>query len=191
MVIAENCCFVLESPKLLRCNLDPCNIYQLVLQHKFTKEIFLFKVRDLSWNTLRFYFNMQVPDCFPDGEYDYFIISNDEWSTDEINVDIVKHTNLYTDKGLVTLNDKCIIIGDKLLVTKFFKARVFNCGKQLTYNGDYVIAQQASQDDKAYGDIVKNINILGRGLLKFNYCREDKDDVTYYEGSKIYKEYNG
>lgn len=184
MIITKETCFWMDLPKLKRCMIDSCNVYHLILRNQYTKEIFLFKVRDfLTTSSVRYAINMVLPECMEYGEYEYFLISNDEWNQDEISVDVVKNTQLHTDKSLLEYDGMFFVSNNKILVTKNFKARIFFDGLPLaTKDGEILVGNQASKDDNSEGDITKELTILNRGILKY-----ENQDLLCCEPVKEYK----
>lgn len=191
MIYGFGNCFNLHIPKLQKCKLDPCNTYQIIFQNIKTNCIYVFKVRDLSINNLRYNFFIKVPDCFLTGEYNYFLISEDDWSSCEINSDIVKQTKQYVDKSSLIVNGMKVISNEKLIVLSSFKALLFSNGKSIMIEDDNLVSWLKSNDNSKEGYLYKDLDILNNGI--FVYCKEEKiiNEPNEYRTETKYKVYEG
>lgn len=198
MILVTERCQLVEFPKLEKCRKDPCNIYYLILHNTFTKEITLFKVRDYNSNRLRYRIYLKLPECFEEGEYTYFIVGHDDWEYDrrKISTNYPEDTQIQTDKGAIAYNGMYLVANGKMLVTSRFKAKVFINDEQAVW-GDIshpIINTFTSKDKRSEGEIVKELNILNTGILKFipnePICC---DTFEIYEGGETdyFIQYNG
>lgn len=176
MIYIDNRCFWMIIPKVDRCNLDPCNVYQLILTNVFTKDIYVFKVKDVALTDRRFNIWVELPECAEYGEYEYYLISNDEWNPIDIDSNIPKDSIKCTDKSAITFNGKYLVAGDYLLVTKFFYTQVSLGDKIVTDNeGNRVLVEQVSEDTNSIDDLYKTLDIIARGMLTYkDECNNDK-----------------
>ncbi len=181
--------FTMEVPRLKRCKSDRNRYYQVILQSVFTKDIYVIKVKDVSLNCIRFYLNIQLPCELPAGEYNYFIVTSEDWAADMLDPDIIRKTGYLTDKEAVSNNGMFIVFGDKLLVTKYFRAKLYSGGKAVTAWGNDFAFKQASQDVRGEGEIIRHLDILGNGLLKYDTAEPIVENVKAYKNRKRYKAY--
>lgn len=194
MLIVEKNKVYLHLPVLQRCLLDPCNIYRLILQNNFTKRVFVFRIRALLGNTrvsrFRLSFRFEVAECMDEGEYSYYLVSDENWiNPGNININSVKYSEKTTDKGAILYDDMLLVAGNKIIVTGKFKATVFNNDELLIGNVDgcetdekqMFSVNSRSEDKNVVSDIVKQLNILGTGLLKYYQTKDLCCDESNYE----------
>lgn len=172
MIVADGYNCRLCLPKVDRCKLSCWDIYQLIIQHKSTRQIFIFKVRDYApCNPVRFHFYISFPQCMPVGEYDLFIVSGDIWKVEELDPVFPKKTTLSytTDKTPVMIGGQFIVSDRKILMSSQTKAIIGDHFGALEVDGDYIITTIPSQDRRATGEIAQTecIDIIQTDLLKF------------------------
>lgn len=160
MILTNKKEFWFYPHKLKRCMEDACNLYQVILQNTYTKEVFVYKVRDFSANNIRFCFRFIMPECT--GDYMYYIVSNNEWDSSEINWDNIDNTNLLTDKTAVTFNGMYLVANGKLVVSKYFKAKATIKEMELP-----ILVESESEDERTEGELVTSLDILSKGLLRY------------------------
>lgn len=180
-------------PKLNRCSYINCNVYILILQHQASKDVWVVRCRDYNVNPLRMHLNISLLDnCLHPGTYDYFVVSDEDWVKDGINIDQVRESDYQTEKEAITINDMYIVVGGKLLVTKFFQAEV-RLGDEIPVDGEgnrFSVKDQV-RDGIAEDDIVKTLTILGRGMLKYKESTMFIEPKKEYVNQKTFKEYEG
>lgn len=191
MIYISGKCAEFSVSRLYRCKDDPCNIYQLILQHIQSKCITIFKVRDISINHLRYCFKFELPDCFPSGEYNYFLVSSNEWGKCDLNQEIVKNTRYYADKRALSINGMKIIADNKLLVLSSFKAVLFFGWKKLSDGENILITTSKTSNKDKTGDIVETLDILNSGLLRYDFENILPQEVNEYSTESKYKVYEG
>lgn len=192
MIITSDRCFTMQPPKLSRCFECKNGIYIVILQHIYTMEYYVIKVKDTMPFPLRFNFNLCLPECASYGTYDYFVVSYKEWlkDTNNINVNQIRKSGRQTLKTPVTDDGKLLVIGDSVFVTSYFKMKT---GIHLP-SGDELLSDEKDPDMEANGEILTSLNILSRGLLKYhNLDIESFEPQTkeYKYTEKVIKEYNG
>lgn len=172
----------LETEKL-----DPSNIYQLVIEDLYTKEIILYKVKDLTTlNPIRYTFD--ITELKP-GNYKYYLISNEEWELDDLYWDNIKKSQVIIDNGAVTANCEYLVFNGFLLVTdKFATAlELYNDGCESAY----IMQSEKSENKYTCGSIVKKcMYILNTGIFNVPSI-ESCDEVIEYKENKKYIEYEG
>lgn len=178
-------------PKVNRCKSGYCNIYQIVLQNKATKEIIIYKVRDYSsGNPVHYLFNFLVPDWLEYGEYDFYLLPDSDWFNEEIDQDNPSTSVRSVDKGGITANGRFLVSGNTLIVTSNVKAKMYDhTGQVVSGKKGYLVTAQARDTDPC-GDICKGIEIIHTDLLKYK-----PENEPYYaepkgiSSRKQYKEY--
>lgn len=164
MIIVDKNDLELLIPKVDRCCLDDCNLYQLILQHKSTRKLIIYRVRDYAhYNPMYFQFSFYIPDCAETGEYNVYLAKNSNWSTCEVDLVNVKQTYRATDKDPVNINGEFIISGNTILMTGRHKAIVDN----LSSNGECIIVNNNAADTRSTGELVEEICILQTDILKY------------------------
>jgi hypothetical protein len=191
MIITSDKEFFLQLPIFQKCNLDPCNKYLILLQNNFTKECWLFKVLNFSNNhKLRFLFRFDIPKCMERGEYTYYLITNNDWDIDNINIDNIKNSVDITNKMAITNDGLYIINYNVMLVTSGFKALLYDCDDIIV--NDKVPLQfefNTTKDDDGF--IVKYLNIIQTGLFK--YVESNKiccESPQFQPTQNIYTQFN-
>lgn len=189
MVILDYYQTLLKLPKINRCKLAHDNMYQLILQNLATKDVTIFKLFDsVGTNPLYYIFKFEVPDWLYSGDYKLLLVSNNEWLPNEIDTNIPEETYCKIDKGGITNNDKFIVINGKVLVTRWFKAQLFNDGCPMTINYQDLGGNVLS-DDKSYcGNIVTELDLIHTDLLRIK-GKDIKYNQPIQTGRKTYKEY--
>lgn len=168
MIIVDKNDLELLIPKSDRCCLDDCNIYQLILQHKSTRKLIIYKVRDYAHdNPLYFQFSFYVPDCSEEGEYNVYLTKYSDWSSCEIDLVDVKQTYRETDKDPVNINGAFIVSGNSILMTSNHKSILEDHFGKLSSNGDFFIVNEEAKDQRGTGDLVETIQIIQTDLLKY------------------------
>lgn len=194
MLIVEKNKINLHLPVLQRCLLDPCNLYRFILQNSCTKRVFVYRIQALLGNTkvsnFRLCFRFEVAECMDEGEYTYYLVSDDNWINPEnIDINSVKSSVKWTDKGAILYDDMLLVANNKLVVTGKYKAIVFNKDELLIGNVDGCVTDEKqmflvnsrSEDENVVSDILKQLNILGAGLLKYNRAKDFCCDESNYE----------
>lgn len=194
MIILSETTQIIHLPKLERCKLDECNLYYLLLHNNYTKELWVFKVRDFNSNPIRFNIYLEIPECFDEGEYTYYLVSVDDWNTDKLSTNYPTQTQFQTDKEAITTNGMYIISNNKMLVTSKFKAKLLIDGKEIKDASHLLTAFGESDDEREEGEIVKEVNVLNTGLLKYHLNQKICcNNFINYEGGEHekYIQYNG
>lgn len=189
---------LIQIPIYMRCKMDWCNLYQLVLQNRLTKEVFVYKLRDFnSNNQVRYTFRFEIQDCMEYGEYTYYLIRNDEWEAIDINTTYVPDSNRLTDKEMVLSNNKFLIVGDKLVVLPFTRVKLIDAsGCDLSSDGSYLTTKKESDDCRITGELETCIELLATGLFKYENTDDIpiipvKDNTSYKsDARKTYKTYS-
>lgn len=179
-------------PVLKRCKLDPCNLYNFVLHNQYTKELFVFKVRSLSIGLirdLRFHIKLKLPECIQEGTYDYYLFSFDNWDNSSIDIDLPYLTEKVSEKGAITSNNKYIVIDNMMIVTKWFRANVYDDNGMVISDCVSFVGLEESDDESTISDIVKTPEILSSGILKY-YCSGNNYN-GYVNNNKEFIQYEG
>lgn len=153
----------------------------------------MFKLRDYSsCNPLYYLFKFVVPDCMVHGEYDLYLMSNDNWDITEINPDSPKSTSRQTDKTPLEFNGQLLISNGKLVVTSLQKALVIgHDGTMFPF-----IANAYSEDERIESEAVKEVDVIHTDLLKYKpewyecaserieYQSEARNQYTEYDRNR-------
>lgn len=203
MIYTDSPDFYLTIPKINRCKLDGCNVYQLLLHNTYTKEVWMFKVRDsvflknftLDINPVsetRFQFHMIFPEDMQHGTYEYYILPNGEWEAEDINVDVIDNSYTATDKSGVVNNGQFLVLGDKLLVLSSFEAKVVMNGLSVFLNENTALKHTTtSKDERLEGEIFKCLSIIQRGLIKYEIDTFLRGETKEFDNKVTYKEFKG
>lgn len=194
MIIINNCNEIIELPLFERCKRSFNGIYQLILLHRFTRKVIVYKVIDLNFGIcpIRLRFNIEFPECAELGEYSYYLVDTNEWKDNEVDINFVSETNRKTDKSAITLNGKFIVSDGKLLVTSWFKSKLLFEGDEVGFKDHPIIIENESEYKNEVGKIADYLTILHTGILKYKIdgicC-----DFPKYDGknNKNYIQYNG
>lgn len=177
----------LDVPKLRRYCLNPCNIYQIIFENTYTKEIIVYKTRDLHYfNKLRF---KLIITGLPSGTYKYYVINDNDWRGEELDWNNIRNSSRIIPNGAVVTGDKYIVIGNKLLVTKYFTAKLVDSNLLDIEASCETLATTLFTENEPEGDIIKILVILATGLV--NITNSTNEPVEYKEQNKSYKEYEG
>lgn len=162
-------------PKVNRCRLDPCNLYQLILQNKATKEFTIFKIRDYSTNNpMYFVCYFDIPEWFEAGEYEMYFVKSNEWVPGQINEDNVYDSVVMTDKTPVAMHGILLMSGDRLLVTKNFKAKLADISNTGVKSRGYeIVSYTDSKDMRATGEIWTYLDVLFTDIVKYKQVEND------------------
>ena len=161
-------------PRVDRCKNDPCNIYQLVMQNKATKEIVIFKLRDYAcYNPIYFQFRFNIPEWFKYGEYDVYLIKNNDWQPPSVNEDNICNSCRKTDKSVIGSEGLKFIAGNTLIVTSLFKAKLVDVTEsRIKSNGLDLIAYTKSSDNRPAGEIWTYLDVIHTDLAKYKPSKE-------------------
>lgn len=177
-------------PRLDRCKNDHCNLYQLIIQNKANKEITVFKLRDCNYDNPIYYgFNFFLPDCVTPGEYDLYLVSNDEWEKGEINMDRPKDTIRTPNIGAIDSNGGILIAGDYLITNGIFKARFFDSELTQLTSENIGLLIHAESEDHSSGELCKHLCLIHTDLLKYKCDKVDYIEPNTYKTRGVYKEY--
>ncbi len=156
-------------PKVDRCKLHTCDeSYQLILQHKATRKLFVYRVKDHSRNNpVYFHFHFSVAEDMEYGEYNLYLVSANHWIKEEIDRVDPKATIRVPDKTPVLINGWFITSGNELLMNRTTRAIIEDAYSCLTTDGDYYVANLTSCDERIYGDLEEPIEILYTDILKY------------------------
>ncbi len=209
MIQIDSNCSYIQLPKTDRNKLDKDNLYYLILHNNYTKDVWLFKVKDLKpndyqlWtagdihtNDIRFLFKLEIPQEFEQGEYTYYLVSYDDWEICDLDTNFPQKSVItIPDKSILSYNGMHIIANNRLLVTNQFKAMAVSNGIAGVFEspGTRIVANNYSDDTSAYGEITKNIKILNTGLLKYHLHNTVCDEYLQYDGGEQdnYIQYKG
>ncbi|MCD8079642.1 MAG: hypothetical protein LUF04_04275 [Bacteroides sp.] len=184
---------ILLIPRIDRCKNDLCNIYQLLLQNRSTKEITIFQLPDYYYGHPVYYgFKIHLPDWIGYGEYDLFLLSDENWDGKDINPDNPRNTIRYTDKGTISANDMLIVVNGLLLVTKHFKGRwVDATGNKVEGNKCSFTVDSESKDERLTGETFRCLDIIHTDILKYKheYKHSSYVEPRLYKSRGNYKEY--
>lgn len=188
MVISDSCSFNLIAPKLDRCYLSPSNIYLVIFQHQMTKEVSVCRVRDILSFRLRFNLFCSIPECSPEGTYDYFIVRDEEWIGDinNLNWDSIGLSEFYPMLSPILSSDGILTVGDTILLLNNFKVPLFKVDSN---PGEPVyLTVKREIDEEPEGDYPHKLKICGRGLLKYykeGEPRELKKETEYRQNRQL------
>lgn len=189
MIILDRAQSLLKLPKINRCKLSNDNMYQIIIQNLANKEITVFKLFDSAGsNPVYYIFKFEVPNWIGGGDYKLFLVSNNEWLPDDINTSVPEDSYCKIDKGGITNNDQLIVINGKVLVTRWFKAQLFNNGCPVTINYQDLGSSVLSGDDSYCGDIVTELDLIHTDLLCIK-AEDIKHHQPIQTTRKTYKEY--
>lgn len=173
-------------PKLHTKYLSKDDTYQLLLEDQYTKAFSLYTVRDYCYqNKLRYVF--PICDDLKAGNYKYYLIRNDEWELDYLNLDNIKES-IYNDFELTALQEgkQLLIQGNILIATDRFVSALPIYGDSCTKTS-LLLNQRKPMEP--IGDInYKCVQIIATGLFNIDYIQEDidtfeeKDNYIEYEG---------
>lgn len=184
MVIVNSNSEYIEIPKLLRCRQNDCNIYLLILHSNYTKDVWVFKVRDFRFNDIRYLFYMEFPEGFCENEYNYYLVSYDDKITEDLITSFPQFTNIQADKYSVTFNDMFLIVNNKIIVTNKFKAILTNECNEIKFDDYGIKASFETPDKSSTGDLVTGLCILNSGLLKYHTPEKICCDNSYNGNEK-------
>lgn len=187
---------MIELPIYEKCKIPECqDVYQLILLHRFTRQVVVFKIRDLNfgWCPVRYKFRFTIPDWVLTGEYTYYLVTTNEWIPSEIDRNFVVDSYRKTDKEAITIDGKFIVIDNKILVTKWFKSKLGWEGDEWQVGCEPILFDNDSKDDSSEGKIVDYMTILHTGIIKYFNEEVICCGPLEYEGKdqKEYIEYNG
>lgn len=197
MIILDNECSHIVIPKLERCMQDPGNIYFLILHNNYTKEIWMFRLRDYRGSRMLYIFPVSMPVEFEEGEYTYYLVSKDEWNVERVSIHYPEKSLFVTDKEAVSHGSMYIVSNGDMLVTKYFKARLCVGDTEIHAGGDGKhherIAVTCIHEGEARGDITREVRILNTGLLKYRRIDGRCEEFIEYDGGEHdhYVQYNG
>lgn len=196
MITIDDKCITIPVPLFERCKKDSCNIYNMILQHRASKCITVFKVRSVTTKTdIRLWIKLVMPDDMEQGEYTYYLVSEDEWKNSEIDRNYVLYSYRKTDKEAFTVGGKIIVANNGIVVQKWKNARLIDATGDIIAKGKYLSAKAESEDAKAVGKIYEPMmGMLATGVLKYGIddimCCDDEliysdnaqDEYTIYNG---------
>ncbi|MCC8187424.1 MAG: hypothetical protein LIP08_07925 [Bacteroides sp.] len=169
MILVNHDTDELILPKVDRCKLNTYDeSYQLILQHKATRKLFVYCVKDHGRNNpVYFHFHFSVAEDMEYGEYNLYLIAANHWSKEEIDRVDPKATLRVPDKTPVLINGRFITSGNELLMSRTTKAIIEDAYSCLTADGDHYVANLTSCDERIYGDLEEPIEILYTDILKY------------------------
>lgn len=192
MVYTTDKNFILELPKVDKCKLDRKCIYMFIIQNTFTKDIWLYRVRDWNiLNPLRFQFKMCFQENMPKGEYEYYLVSDEHWQYGELDVNNVRKTQVITDKSFLKLGNHFLLANNKLLVINSFKEVVTKDGYPVLIGKDLGLKTiKKSKDKRSEGELYRSLSIISSGLIKYEPKHLFKDEsIKEFDYQPIYKEF--
>lgn len=193
MIYSSDNKYLFHIPILEKCKVAKCGKYRLILRHNATKEVFVFRINDIGNNKIRICFNFEFPEFMCFGEYDYYLVSDDNWFPEDINMYDVRNTVKSTDKEAVTANDMYIVHDEKLILTKWFKAYIYDDGKPIVKGDKCIVGDGESDNSEEYGNLYNELDILSSGVLYFKeyepFCCSPF--TTYDDNRKPDKMYKG
>lgn len=146
---------IIYLPKLLGCDPEESE-FQLIIQNRYTKQTIIYEVNDLDNNPLRYKFEIDMDYCTSNGEFEYFLVTRNDWKYNELNTNIIKNTQHLIDATALNINNEFIIYDNFLVVVNNFKS-------------DYVDEDGNYTPLGIEGDICKTIYIWSRGLARYNH----------------------
>lgn len=139
-------------PKYNRNCLDRNNTCQLILQHRFTKKIYLYTVIDQSPLDRRM-FRFDLTAEIINGEYTYYLVSYDAWKLNYIDRNYVPKSTRKLNAIALASNDVLMKVGNKLIVTG-----IIDDDPNLT------------SEDCFRSNMIVEMYILDTGILKMISC---------------------
>lgn len=170
MIYAQEKNISLILPKNNRCDISCEGVYQLIMQNTYTKQAWMYKVQDFSLgNKLRYDIRFMFLDEMAYGTYQYYLLPDGEWSTDQINVNNARNTIEMVPLNALCHNGSYLIACGKLLVTGQMETSLKSNGSQLVdKNGNFLSFTMQVNDYPAEGEIYKRIKVIASGLIKYD-----------------------
>lgn len=180
-------------PKLDKCNVACSGVYQLIIQNTYTKEAWMYKVRDFSLgNKLRYEINFEFMDEMDTGTYQYYLLPDGEWSTDQINVNDVRETSEMILNDALCVNGSYLVACGKLLVVGQYEAALTEgCNQIVQEDGSFLSVTMRINDQAPEGEIYPRIKIIATGLIKYERFTLLKDGPQEFNDQKTFIEFKG
>lgn len=160
-----------------------------MLQNLSTREITVFKVTDIDQhNPARLCVTFVVPLWLCAGDYKLFLIAPRGWGPGEIRTDNPKLTERYADKSVIKTKDGILVVSGKLVVTRWFKARMSIDGEPINISSTEILASQQSDDTCPEGEYITYADILYTDILRVEGDSREYHEPTHTEKRK-YTEY--
>lgn len=169
MLVVNSECQTIELYRLRKCDKSELGEYQLILQDTADKELLIFDVTDLNeGKTPRYKFEICFNNvCAHDTTYNYFLVSNEGWETQDIDINFPIDSYYKANKTALSQGCLYLVSHNILLVSNKTKAKLIGNNGLLTDFKIPLIANSETGDNSPDGMIVRYLDVLNNGLLKY------------------------